>query len=74
MVQWASVRSIILAVFLRVARHPLVGGAPHARMRAHVLDELCEHDDAGAMADDVRVHRQQKQPALFVGDVELGGV
>src|SRR5262249_62414194 len=60
------------AVF-HVPRHLLVGGEPHTRSRPHVLHELLQHRDPGAVADHVGVHGEDEEPSFVVGPVELRG-
>ena len=44
-----------------------VGGEPHPLPRGDVIDELGEDCHPGAVADDVRMHRQLKQPPVGAG-------
>src|SRR5215469_3398994 len=48
-----------------------VGAEPDARARFGVADDFIEDPDARAIADNVRMHRQLENPALFVSRVEL---
>ena len=54
-----------------MARDLLVSRKPHSAATLHMLDEAIENRHARAMAHDVRVHRQDVEPAFGVGDVEL---
>ncbi len=59
-------------MFLAPRRDLRVGREPAAAGRFHVRDQACQQRQAGAVAGDVRVHRQQEQPAFLVRAVELG--
>src|SRR5262245_63375824 len=54
-----------------IASDVLVRGEPYPGSGAHVLDELFKDAQARAMADDMGVHGEQKQPSLDVGSVEF---
>ena len=48
-----------------------VGGEPDVAVTRDVIDQVAQHDEPRAMADDVRVQGELEQPALGVGGVEL---
>lgn len=53
-------------------RHLLVGSEPDSAPALHVLDQTIEQGHSRPVAQDVRVHGRDVEPALAVGDVELG--
>ncbi len=48
-----------------------MGGEPNAFLGAYVVDQRAQDDDARAVADIVRVHREEEHRAFLIGDVEL---
>ena len=56
---------------LDVPRDLFVRREPDARLALHVLHQPLEQRDARAMADEMRMHREEIETAFFVGDVEL---
>ena len=48
-----------------------MGGEPNAVLGADVVDQLAQDDDAGTVADIVRVHCEEEHRAFLIGDVEL---
>ena len=44
---------------------------PHARLLLHVIDQPLEQDDAGAVPDNVRMHREHERGAFFIRLIEF---
>src|SRR6266542_1062268 len=59
----------LLGVVQRPVHDILVRGEPDIGTGSRVPNELFENPDARAIADDMRVHRQLKYAALFVGGI-----